>query len=55
MDAGAPKNVTITCNHCKGYKIIKVHWKNAVIYSRCDQCDREFRYELKDWRQKFKN
>ncbi len=55
MDAGAPKDVTITCKYCKSYKVTKAHWKNCVIWSRCNECSREFRYEFKDWRQIFKN
>lgn len=54
MDAGAPKDVTITCNHCKSYKVVKAHWKNCVIWSTCNECRREFKYEFKDWRQVFK-
>jgi len=53
MDSGATKDVTITCNHCKSYKIVNA-LKNCVIYSTCNECSREFRYEFKNWHQIFK-
>lgn len=52
MDEGAPKEITITCKKCNSEKVMKAHWKNSIIYSICKECNREFRYELKDWKQK---